>query len=59
MGGGGQPFRNDNCRRHLIGIHGFSAEEARACVEGQESEKVRRKREVGRGSKVRCSGCSA
>jgi len=43
----------------LIGIHGFSAEEARACVEGQESEEMRRKREVGRESKVRRSGCSA
>jgi hypothetical protein len=35
----GKGFRDDNCRRHLISVHGFSAEEARECVREQEREK--------------------
>ncbi|PMD30454.1 hypothetical protein L207DRAFT_592578 [Hyaloscypha variabilis F] len=41
LGGKGKGFRNDNCRRHLVKVHGFTAEEARRCVEKQEGEYVK------------------
>jgi hypothetical protein len=48
VGGVGQPFgRHDNFKRHLTGQHGFSDEEAQACVEAQKSEETRRRRERG------------
>ncbi|KAE9372565.1 hypothetical protein N431DRAFT_243588 [Stipitochalara longipes BDJ] len=37
LGGKGKGFRNDNCRRHLVKVHGYTTEEAKACVNDQEN----------------------
>jgi hypothetical protein len=51
MNEGGKPFpRMENCRRHMVMVHKFVAEQvdARMCVVDEETARIRRERKIGR-----------
>jgi hypothetical protein len=46
---GGKPFpRIENCRRHMMMVHKFTADQAKACDMDEETRKIRAGRKVGR-----------
>jgi hypothetical protein len=49
LASGGKPFpRIENCRRHMVMVHKFSAEQARSCDMDEETRRVRAGRKIGR-----------